>query len=321
MRFLRWTACVAAVFAAASVVADEPCGAVLCPSDLSVEDRLAVHTLVAESRVSEPEAFSRVAAVWRALPAADASTRGRLAAMSPALAAIGREALPALLERLVLADPGRGELTRSAWLAWRIGLIDAVGRLRDQRASAVLEALLARTELESEVRRAAAAALARLETDEAATVLVELSRLDGEAGLAVLAGMGHCRRVEVAKRLAEALGAAQSFEETHTVARSLATAASGPVWRAGLVRHPEEGDALRRIAATALIDAFMGGDEDRQRVLTTALLVVDEPGAMRRIAEEREHASGERAAALDVLAGRLAANPVSRMATPAGTGG
>ena len=100
------------------------------------------------------------------------------------------------------------------------------------------------------------------------------------------------------------------------VARSLATAASAPVWRAGLVTHPEEGVEIRRIAAHALVERFVIGNEHDRRELTTALLVVDEPMTFSLIAGYRSNASPELLRALDHLERRLESNPVARFSTP-----
>jgi hypothetical protein len=139
---------------------------------------------------------------------------------------------------------------------------------------------------------------------------------DDARGRAILAGMGHCRRLVVAHRLADALHEPSGGESIRAVAQSLATAASAPVWRAGLVIHHEEGAEIRRIAAHALLERFVIGNDGDRRELTTALLVVDEPMTFSLLAGHRSNASPELLWALDHLAKRLESNPVARFSTP-----
>jgi len=312
--------CLAAVFAVVlgtpCVLAETPCGVVLCPSDLAVDDAQRLVSLIDDARASNPVVFEQVVALRAALPEIDAAKRGRFAVLGPALAGLGAEALPAFLERLFLADPGPDGLTASAWMAWRLSLIEAVGRLRDDRAAAALEGICRHPAVDTDVLTVAAGALGKLETDAVAAVLVELSRGDDARGRAILAGMGHCRRLVVAHRLAAALLEPSDGESIRAVARSLATAASAPVWRAGLVTHPEEGAEIRRIAAQALVERYVIGNERDRRELTTALLVVDEPMTFSLIAGYRSNASPELLRALDRLTKRLESNPVARFSTP-----
>jgi hypothetical protein len=304
---------VIAVLGAGLASADSTCGAVLCPGDLDAEQLQEVVGIVDSGRANAPEVFDRLAAVRAALPGADAAKRGRFVVIGPALASLGDEALPALLERIVVADPGPDRLEGSALAAWRMGLVEAVGSRRDPRAAAVLETICRHPDTEPDLLTTAAAALGKLETDAAASALVELSRAGGVREQAVLAGMGTCRRRVVAERLTEALRVPSGRDAFPAISRSLAIVANGPVWRAGLVRHPEEGAEIRQLATHALLAAYVAGDENDRRELTTALLVVNDPLASDLIAGYRVCASPELAEALDRLVARLAANPVSRM--------
>ncbi|MEN8163988.1 MAG: hypothetical protein ABFS37_07660, partial [Acidobacteriota bacterium] len=286
-------------------------------SELSADEAQRVNDLVADGRVGHAIAFEGVALVRASVPGLDAAKRGRLAVVGPAFTGLGDGAVPAILERIVLADPGQETWTPSARAAWRIGLLDALGKLRDPRGAAVLEAVCRSPQVEPQTLRVASAALGRLETDSAAAVLVELSREPGKRGRAVTAGMGHCRRIPVVRRLVEALREQRDAATHRDVARSLATAASAPVWRAGLARHPEEGREIRSLAARALFEDFVASSDDERKTLVTALLVVDHPTTPGLIDRARTNAGPELSAALDHLARRLEFNPVSRFANPA----
>ena len=304
------------LLAAAPVQAEPLCGALLCLSELPAHEAQRVIEIVSNGRAKHANAFEGVALVHAAMPEFDAAKRGRLAVVGPAFVGLGDGAVPAILERIVLADQGREAWTPSARAAWQIGLLDGVGKLRDPRSAAVLEAVCRSTKVELESLKVASAALGRLETDSAAAVLVELSREPGERGQAILAGMGHCRRLLVVRRLAEALPEQTDAATHRDVARSLATAASAPVWRAGLVRYPEEGREIRSLAARALFDDFVARSDDQRKALVTALLVVDQSATSGLLEQEKTDADPALSAALDHLAKRLECNPISRFANP-----
>ncbi|RLE23389.1 MAG: hypothetical protein DRJ65_11950 [Acidobacteria bacterium] len=304
------------LLAATPANAGAPCGAVICLSELAADEALRVTDLVAAGRAEHAIAFEGLARVRASVPELDAAKRGRYALVGPYLARLGGGGVPAILERLVLADAGPETLNPSARTAWRIGLLDTIGKLRDPRAAAVLVAVCRSPRAEGEMLRVASAALGRLETDSAAAVLVELSREPGERGQAILAGMGHCRRLLVVRRLAEALPEQTDAATHRDVARSLATAASAPVWRAGLVRYPEEGREIRSLAARALFDDFVARSDDQRKALVTALLVVDQSATSGLLEQEKTDADPALSAALDHLAKRLECNPISRFANP-----
>ncbi len=297
--------------------ADAPCGVVLCLSELSADEAQRVTDLVAAGRAEHAIAFEGLARVRATVPELDAAKRGRFALVGPSISGLGDGTVPAIIERLVLADLGPETLTPSARTAWRIGLLDAIGKLRDPRGAAVLEAVCRSSHIEPEILTVATAALGRLETDSAAAVLVKLSRVPGERGKAILAGMGHCRRLLVVRRLVEALPEQTDAATHRDVARSLATAANAPVWRAGLARHPQEGIEIRFLAARVLFDEFVARSDDERKALVTALLVVDHSGTSGLIEQERTGADPALSAALDHLARRLECNPVSRFVNPA----
>ncbi len=297
--------------------ADAPCGVVLCLSEFSADEAQRVTDLVAAGRAEHAIAFEGLARVRATVPELDAAKHGRFALVGPSISGLGDGTVPAIIERLVLADLGPETLTPSARAAWRIGLLDAIGKLRDPRGAAVLEAVCRSPKVEPETLRVASAALGRLETDSAAEVLVELSPEPGARGRAVLAGMGHCRRLPVVRRLVEALPEQRDAATHRDVARSLATAASAPVWRAGLVRHPKEGQEIRSLAVRVLFNEYVARSDNERKALVTALLVVDHPAIAGLIEQERAKADPELSAALDHLARRLESNPVSRFANPA----
>lgn len=190
---------------------------------------------------------------------------GKVAPMGRMFKALGPEALQPMLE--ALARPEAHPLSAT------IGMIEAVGVLRDERAAPVLLELLVSGPLS--VTRSSAEAYGFLQTDAAAARLVELSRGTDARARAVREGMGSCRRVVIAAARAEAVGAVSEVREQVALARALGDAGNAWAWKTpGVVARAEESE-VRLIAARALVTAFTRWSGDARQAASNALMVVD----------------------------------------------
>jgi hypothetical protein len=291
-------------------------GVLLAPGDLPDAGRAALLAEVSAARRTAPDTFASVAALRAQMPQLDETKRGRLATVTPALLGLGKRAVPAMLSELAV-DGDRGGLSESAWLAWRLDLLEALGGLRDPRATAVLEASVDAPVREFLLVRAAAAALGKLNTSAVAAKLVAASsRGDSKRRLALLAGMGHCRRQLVAQRLAEALATVTRASSVDAravkhLARALGDIGSAWAWQAPDVRATGEEATVRATAAEALIEGFrLVAEPNASKTLTQAVLVVDDPSTKARIAAARDRATPEQRARLDELERRVDRNPL-----------
>lgn len=291
-------------------------GAMVSPGDLPEASRAALVDLVTSSRRGEPDAFASLAALKARLPELDERKRGRLATVTPALLGLGKRAVPAMLNELAV-DGVRGALSDTAWLAWRLDLLEAVGALRDPRSAPVLEAVLASSERSFLLVRAASQALGKLNSPQAATRLVAASRTGGRKHqLAVLAGMGHCRRLPVVERLADALAVAVRAPDQQRaikhLARALGDAGNAWAWQTPEVKATGEEGLVRGKAVDALLSAFLAVDSrDARGALTKAILVVDDPSTIGLVEAARARAATERERqALDELRRRVDRNPL-----------
>ncbi|MBM4358380.1 MAG: hypothetical protein FJ096_09755 [Deltaproteobacteria bacterium] len=291
-------------------------GVLLAPGDLPESARAALLAEVTAARRTDPDTFASVASLRNQLPELDERKRGRLATVTPALLGLGKRAVPAMLSELAV-DGSRGSLSDSAWLAWRIDLLEAIGGLRDPRAAAVLERLIEAPLREFLLVRAAATALGKLNTQAAATRLVAASRAGAaRQRLAILSGMGHCRRTLVAHRLAEALslatrGGGGDPRAVKHLARALGDVGSAWAWQTLEVRATGEEASVRATAAEALVEAYREiADAAASKVLVRAILVVDDPSTKARIAAARDRATPDQRARLDELERRVDRNPL-----------
>lgn len=238
--------------------------------------------------------------------ALDAKSRGHRAPIALYLRGMGKQALDPMLEMLSGGPAAKG-LPEGAVSAARRDLVEAVGLLRDPKAIAVVGGVLDR-DADADVVRAASQALSRIGTDEAvARLRTALGRASGDRARAILAGMGDCRRKAGAEILAARLHAHPDEATARVLARSLGGAGNAWAWKTLPARGEES--AVRALAARALVGAFVAYDGEVREAAAKALLVVDDPSTTSLIASARAGASPDRAAALDALAARFAANP------------
>ncbi len=296
------------LFGASPAFAD---GAVIATSALKGGDTRALEGGIALARASDASSFAAVAALRAELIARDAHKRGRFASVTPALRGLGARALWPMLEELAVASIGKSDMAQTAWVAWRLDLLEALGALRDRRALAVLEAATAAEVDDPAVTTAAAQALGKLGTERAAKKLIALSGAAKKRRLAVLAGMGHCRRQIVAEHLGHALVGARDASEIRMLARSLGDVGNAWAWQTPIVRASGEESSVRATAADALVQAFRATTVDSVRAaLTEALLVVDDASTRALIRDAKRGATPSQIAALDALLARIATSPL-----------
>ncbi len=266
---------------------------------------------IAAARKAHPEAFAQVAAIRRDADALYAKRRGGgVAPMGRTFKQLGPNALMPMLDALLNPEAEGGPVTEGGRLSLTIGLLDAVGTLRDPRALPVLEALLdSRTESPG-VTRAAADAYGFMQTDAVAARLVALSRGGDARARAVREGMGSCRRVVVAQALAAAVPEVGEVREQVELARTLGDVGNAWAWKTPSVVTRGEENEVRLIAARALVDAFLRWDGDARQAASNALLVVDARDTVALIKNATAKATPEQRAALERLEARLATTPL-----------
>ncbi len=286
-------------------------GAVIESARIADGARTVLLREIATARSEHPDAFKGLAELRDALPELDAAKRGRFAPMTPALKAVGRMSIYPLLEELAFSAEPQGDLTNSAWLSWRVGLIEAVGSMRDPRAAPVLFALLDAPSSDFLVMQAAAEAVAKLETDVAAARLIRLSRDHGVRRDAAVAGMGHCRTKPIVDRLVKILEEQPERALAMHAIKSLGTAANAWVWEMPVMAGAPDQAHVRETAVRALVAAFVRWDGEVREKALHGILVVDHPNTPELLAAARKDAAtDELRAALDRLASRFEQNPL-----------
>ncbi|GAC1352149.1 MAG: hypothetical protein NVSMB1_12130 [Polyangiales bacterium] len=276
---------------------------------LDFEAPSAMTVVKAVPRVSmpdDPAVYEMLNTFHKHVTEIDARKRGLIAPVAPMLRGTAKEILLPILD-VIASDASEGaDLTPSARLALHVGVIEAVGPLRDPRALPALEALLDHEE--PRVVRAATESLGQFGTDDVASMLVARSLLPGARRSAILAGMGVCRRALIARALSNALSRRPPAHEAIAIVRALGDAGSAWAWKTAGVEHKEEESTVRATAAAALVGAFAAYDGEVRTAASNALMVVDDPATVGLIAETK----GSYPALIpefDELNRRFAANP------------
>jgi hypothetical protein len=288
-------------------------GSVLAPAAVPVDQRELLLLGVASAKTSDPEAFAALSEIRKDLEPFDGSGRTAGGDVWRFLTGLGERALMPMLNEIAIEAAPRGAVGDGSWNAWNVGLIHAVGRLRDPRAEPVLMAIVQSSSAPPRVVEAAATALAKTATDQSAAFLIGLSRQKGPRQLEILKSLGHSRRQDSAERLAEALDSAGTTEMTFRLAEALGTIGSAWAWRTPVVAANGQEALVRSVASRALFDGFLRDSDARSReIVTQALQVVDWRETFDLIEKARSEADPELLAALRQLEARLVENPIHR---------
>ena len=283
-------------------------GLVVDPRSVAGGDELAAQ--IAAARAAHPDVFAIVAQVKATADKLDASKRGgRVAPMARTFKQLGPDALWPMLE--VLAFDGReGPTTDGGRLSLAVGLLEAVGVLQDGRAAPVLEAIVSVESANPVVTRAAAEAYGFLQTDAVAARLIALGRGSGPHARAVREGMGSCRRVVIARALADALAVATDVREQVELSRALGDVGNSWAWQTPAVTTRSEERDVKLTAARGLLTSYIERTGEARQAASNALLVVDSKDMPALIAAAVARGSAEQRAALQALQARLERNPV-----------
>ncbi len=238
----------------------------------------------------------------------DSRKRGSIAVVGTTMDTLGAAGLLPMLQEL-LEDRPFADARPSVRRGWRVGLLFAVGRQRNPAARAVLEHVVT-TETDVEVLTSASEALGKLQDADAAKVLISASAGVTPRSLAILRGMGQCRRLVMAEHLATRSLTATGAEAERTLA-ALREVGNSWAWTTDIVAESGEGDAVRARAASALLGMWLAQPELRQEA-RKALLVVDAPNITTLTVEARGKVAANDKKAFEKLAKSLAANPLHK---------
>ena len=283
-------------------------------SALPAATRTSLANDIAKARAVTPHQFANVRDVILNADALDAKSRKRGMAFTARFKAMGPNALMPMLEAVAFDAHAPMPANESARAAVRIGLLEAIGSIRDDRAVPVLEHVLDHAG-DVHVVQAASTALARIGTDASVAILVraqasaQKTEPGGTRERAILEGMHDGRRAAIAKALVARLASADEAT-AKTIAHSLGGAANAWSWSA--ISDKAELPETRAVAGKALVELYAARSGEVRDAAAKAVLVVDDPWTPTYIASAKKGANADLASALDELERRFVANPARR---------
>lgn len=285
-------------------------GAGLDARDLAEKERTTLRAEINRAKAEVPELFKTVENVALRAKELEAGGRARGIPLTMHFKPLGQRALFPMLDVLVF-DARANDLPPAAASALRLGLIEAIGEIRDPRAVPVLARLLELAQDDSTVR-ASSEGLSRIGTDEALAIVTAAAtkaRTDRGSSRerAILSGLHGARRASAARFLAERLEQNPDAETARVVVKALSGVGNAWAWQT--LADQSEAAATRSISAKALVNAYVRfGGEVREQA-AKAILVVDDPSTPALIAQAKKSASADLIPALDELDRRFAKNP------------
>jgi hypothetical protein len=220
------------------------------------------------------------------------------------LRGLGAAGLLPMLEALAFRAPTRGSLTDAEWDALGLGMLDAVGMLRDARSRPVLHAAFEAPGVRPALRSATARALGRLGGDAELALLVKHAAKGDALELYAIEGLGQLRRVESAKHLAARLAGAKDAKVSQAIVTALGMLGSSWAWQAMGPNAASKGLEARKVCATALAPSYVRSHGSVRLATGEAILMVDHPDTVGLLQAARP-SSGATARAVDALIVRV----------------
>ena len=273
----RWLPllCAAWVCIAASPARAES-GVLLSPSQLSPRDRAKLDIGVRQARQTNAAVFARVAQARDLAERRTRARRGRHASVTLALRSLGAKALLPMLELLALRTPSKPQMSPAGRATLQVSLLEAVGELRDRRATPVLAAAL-RAAHHPDLAFAATEALCKLDSPSVTARLVR-GLTDKASHLAArVAALGECRDLTAAHELSR-WSRAKNPELSLAAVRGLANLGNAWAWKTPQLRAKPERQAVRELAGRALLVAYLRHSGRARNRTLKALKVVDYEG-------------------------------------------
>ena len=241
-------------------------GISIAASALPNEARAKLENDIAAAKASQPKAFLAVKNVKGHRPEHYGKNRNPFPTVSRELRGLGAPALLPMLEALAFTAPERGKLSDAEWDALAIGMLEAVGVIKDARASAVVGAIFESSSVRPAVRLAAARAAGRLGGDAQLAAAHRLTpRAVTPLELAAIHGLGEMMRLEAAKHVAQILGSTKDAAVAEAAATALGTLGSSWGWKSLGPKAAATGLEVRKLCANALVPRALRGKQSLRK--------------------------------------------------------
>lgn len=290
-------------------------------AQLAPADQAKLQHDVMADRLARPAAYDIVAVAKGCRPEGWMTARSPEPNCSRELRALGPAGLLPMLSAMALDWLPTGLSTDAIHRtqeerALLVGMLEAVGALRDARARPVLQAMwqqarsrpevLAPIGRQMTVARAIAEALGRLGGAQELQALQAHLHADDPLYTAAIAGLGLCKRTDSAQLLAKELANAKDDASQRWIVQAMGALASSWSWQAlGRVRMEDGLRVRQRVTETLLPLLAKTQGESRERVVQS-LQLADMPDLPSRLATVRATADATLQHDIDDLLGRVA---------------
>ena len=258
-----------------------------------------------------PHVFRQLAAIRGAVVETHIQSGYRPINVARYLDGIDEDAILVLLWALAVEEPRALGMELQTWRMWRIGLLEALGRLRDERSIPVLQSLIEDEPFPS-VRQAATSALGRLDDEQSIAAAIEVARMSPEKRDAIVAGLGNARRQVALDYLMEVLGAADNTEEQRKAVRAIGDWANQWAWQtSSREAYRGEGQKGRQRIIDRLVDLYPSAGEEVRAEIKKSLQLAGAAHSEQR-ATQRADAATDPAVRADLmdLAAKMAQSPM-----------
>ncbi len=238
---------------------------------------------------TRPDLFEAVDQVRDAVIAYHRAGAWRPMNVALLLDGLGEERLLPLLWALASDDPFALGMGLGAWVAWRVGVIESIGRLRDPRSVPPLLSIARGDHPQAAVRRAAVAAIGRTGDAGGIAAAIAVAEESSRHRAAVVEGLGQARRPAAASYLLDVFKATDDPTLRRAAVRALGEWGNLEAWRTpALSPWKEEGDAVRPAIVEALVDAYPNADSVIQTEISKTLQLIDVHGSAARAKSRAE---------------------------------
>lgn len=279
-----------ALLAAPAAFAD---GISLATSALPNEARAKLENEIATAKAAQPTAFKAVKNVKGHRPEVYGKYRNPYPTVSRELRGLGKPALLPMLEALAFKAPERGSLTDAEWDALAVGMLEAVGVIRDARASAVVGAIFESSAIRPGVRLAAARAAGRLGGDAELKLLTGHAKSGDPLELAAIHGLGEMMRLEAAKHVAQILSTTKDAAVAEAAATALGTLGSSWAWKSLGPKAEATGLEVREVCADALVPRYARAKGNLRTLAGESVMLVEHPQTLDLLRSQRSVAGAD----------------------------
>ena len=274
-------------------------GLLVAPSKLAPEARTALSKDIAAAKRDLATVRAKVRDVQSVKPEVYKKQRNPVPEAARELRSLGRDALVPMLEALAFdaSQPGLDAREREALV---VGMISAVGVIRDSRSTPVLSAILDGEASLTPAAPAASVALGKTCGPAELKVLTTKSAEGSAVRAAAIEGLGECRTRESVNTLVTASRSTKDAGTLRAAVRALGTLGSSWAWAAMGKADDREAQAIRTTASDRLIEVYVKSADLRTEA-RRSILKCDAPNALERVRSAKTGADADTVKALETL--------------------